>query len=45
MKNLTIAMTVLGVLLAAIGPAHARDTKHILPIRRCHGNQRRERKA
>jgi hypothetical protein len=32
MKNLTIAMTILGVSLAAIWPAHARDTKHILPI-------------
>jgi uncharacterized protein YbjQ (UPF0145 family) len=32
MKNLTISITVLIVLLAAIGTAHARDTKHILPI-------------
>ena len=32
MKNLTISITVLGVLLAAMWPAYARDTKHILPI-------------
>jgi hypothetical protein len=32
MKNLTISITVLGVFLAAIWPAYARDTKHILPI-------------
>lgn len=32
MRNLAISMTVLGVALAAIWPAHARDTKHILPI-------------
>src|SRR5262245_12840319 len=32
MKYLTVSKTVLGVILTAIGPAHARDTKHILPI-------------
>jgi uncharacterized protein YbjQ (UPF0145 family) len=32
MKNLTLSMTVLSVSLAVIGPAHARDTKHMLPI-------------
>lgn len=32
MKNLTISVTVLGVLLAATSPAYPRDTKHILPI-------------
>jgi uncharacterized protein YbjQ (UPF0145 family) len=32
MKNLTLSITVLGVALAVIGSAHARDTKHILPI-------------
>src|SRR5262249_61758189 len=32
MKNLIIAMTILSVSLAAIWPAQARDTKHILPI-------------
>jgi len=32
MKYLTVSITVLGVILTAIGPAAARDTKHILPI-------------
>jgi uncharacterized protein YbjQ (UPF0145 family) len=32
MKNLTFSITVLGVALAVIGSAHARDTKHMLPI-------------
>jgi len=32
MKNLIISMTVLVACLATIGPAQARDTKHILPI-------------
>jgi uncharacterized protein YbjQ (UPF0145 family) len=32
MKNLTFSITVLGVALAVIGSAHARDTKHRLPI-------------
>jgi uncharacterized protein YbjQ (UPF0145 family) len=32
MKNLTVSIAVLIVLLAAIGTAHARDTKNILPI-------------
>jgi uncharacterized protein YbjQ (UPF0145 family) len=32
MKHLAISITVLSVFLTAIWPAHARDTKHILPI-------------
>ena len=32
MKNLALSITVLGVALAVIGSAHARDTTHILPI-------------
>jgi uncharacterized protein YbjQ (UPF0145 family) len=32
MKNLTISIAALSVWLTAIGPAHARDTKHLLPI-------------
>jgi uncharacterized protein YbjQ (UPF0145 family) len=32
MKNLTFSITVLAISVAVIGPAHARDTKHILPI-------------
>ena len=43
MKNFTISITVLGVLLAAMWPAYARDTKHSADRRR-HGNQGRRRK-
>jgi uncharacterized protein YbjQ (UPF0145 family) len=32
MKNFAVSMTVLGALLAVIEPAHACNTKHILPI-------------
>jgi uncharacterized protein YbjQ (UPF0145 family) len=32
MKHLAISITVLSAFLTAIWPAHARDTKHILPI-------------
>lgn len=32
MKNNVFSIVILGAFLAAIAPAHARDTKHILPI-------------